>query len=58
MSMSSCKKCGHLVDTDMDTDCYVANPAHLDRPIARFESQFICVCESCREKEIEDGEKQ
>ena len=51
MSMDSCKKCGAWVDTDEDPDCYVANPEHLDRPIARFENTHVCVCESCREKE-------
>ena len=54
MSMSSCQKCGAWVDTDCDTDCYQPDPRHS----LRHNHPEICVCESCREKEIEDGEKQ
>jgi hypothetical protein len=43
MSMVCCEKCGHLIDSDEDGDCFVevGNMRRLHKT--------IILCESCRE---------
>lgn len=41
MSISRCESCNRQVDTDDDVDCY--------------DSEGQCFCESCRDKQFEEG---
>jgi len=43
MSMDRCIKCGDLVDTDEDLDCYIQQWV-----FHRYEDR--CYCESCRDR--------
>lgn len=56
MRLDHCKKCGAIIDIDNDDGCYVGNPEHLDRPIARYENHLICVCWKCRNEDDENTE--
>lgn len=52
MSMCVCKKCETFIDSDYDCDCFIELPKLPDE----HWSQTIELCESCREKYVdEDG---
>lgn len=51
MSMIACVACGHLIDSDMDVDCFVeiGNMKRLHKDVVW--------CESCREEKMTEEER-
>ena len=49
MSMDRCHRCDTYVDTDDDPDCYQPDPR-----MSLKSYPDICICERCREREIDE----
>lgn len=52
MSMIACEACGHLIDSDIDVDCFVeiGNMKRLHKEVVW--------CEPCRESHCNDGDRE
>ena len=63
MSWLRCDRCGDLVNSDNDPDCFVEKPnydntAHPVNPAWTSPVEYECICEPCRETLIEDMERE
>lgn len=61
MSMDRCVKCGRLVDSDDDPECYVERPTYSNtatpvKPTGE-RVEWDCICESCREEMMDEKER-
>lgn len=59
MSMVQCERCDGIFDSDNDPDCFVEEPTYasvtmpVNPPKAHHTPKYRCLCEPCREEEME-----